>query len=121
MTQGHLRAGQTILLFTILTNDGQQHTVASGLAMIQSAKEGKGEVSSTASTIAISDAAEILSLTVPESRLILSVPKGHLSPAPNPLGAAANPRYFYFEDKQRRLILSGWFEPAQAFLGVKKH
>lgn len=37
MTQGALQAGDLVLWFTILTNDGQETVVADGLAMLQSA------------------------------------------------------------------------------------
>ncbi len=37
MTQGALQAGDLVLWFTILTNDGQEAVVAEGLAMLQSA------------------------------------------------------------------------------------
>lgn len=37
MTQGALQAGDLVLWFTILTNDGQEGVVAAGLAMLQSA------------------------------------------------------------------------------------
>jgi hypothetical protein len=34
-------------------------------------------------------------------------------------GGGASPRYFYFSDSTRGLVVSGWFEPAQAFKGVE--
>jgi len=37
MTQGALQAGDLVLWFTILTNDGQEAAVADGLAMLQEA------------------------------------------------------------------------------------
>ena len=35
-------------------------------------------------------------------------------------GATASPRYFYFTDDTKNLELSGWFESADGFAGVKK-
>jgi hypothetical protein len=35
-------------------------------------------------------------------------------------GSTSNPRYFHFSDPSRGLILSGWFEPAGAFKGLKQ-
>ncbi|MBI3545233.1 MAG: hypothetical protein HY081_01355 [Gammaproteobacteria bacterium] len=59
-------------------------------------------------------------LKVPVSRLVMIIPKDGLSPAKNTGGAADSPRYFYLEDKTSSLIISGWFEPEQAFSGMKK-
>lgn len=58
-------------------------------------------------------------LSVPVSRLVMSIPRGKLAPMANPQGGAANsPRYFYFVD--RAFNVSGWFEPAQNFHGMQK-
>jgi hypothetical protein len=60
-------------------------------------------------------------LSVPVSRLVLTIPKGGFQRATSKAGSAtSSPRYFYFTDEARRLQLSGWFESAQGFSGVKK-
>lgn len=60
-------------------------------------------------------------LTVPASRLIMTIPKGSLSLRENRIGGATdNPRYFFLEDKASSLIISGWFESEQRFPGIKK-
>jgi hypothetical protein len=60
-------------------------------------------------------------LTVPVSRLVLTVSKGRLSQIKNSGGGSADsPRYFYFEDATHQLILSGWFESAQHYPGIKE-
>jgi hypothetical protein len=60
-------------------------------------------------------------LTVPVSRLVMTIPKNNLSQGENKRGGSTdNPRYFYFEDKSLHLIISGWFEPAHGFPGIKK-
>ena len=60
-------------------------------------------------------------LTVPGSRLVITIPKGSLSLAEHPVeGAAGSPRYFYLEDKALRLIISGWFESDQGFSGIRR-
>ncbi len=38
MTQGALRVGNLMVVFTVLTNDGQSKTVDDALSMMQSAK-----------------------------------------------------------------------------------
>ncbi len=59
-------------------------------------------------------------LGVPVSRLVMTIPKDGLVRASHTGGgAAASRRYFYFEDKSRNLIVSGWFEPEQGFRGIK--
>lgn len=121
MTQGHIRAGPLMLIFTILTNDGQDEILSSGLALMKSAKPGKGALPSPSTAIEIIDAKGLFSLTTPASRLVLTIPKGNLSRITNPLGVSDHPRYFYFRDEQLQLNISGWFEPGQAFLGIKKH
>ena len=52
-------------------------------------------------------------LTVPLSRLTLTIPKGGLVPQPPSVGGApaANSNYFNFTHKDRALNASGWFSP----------
>jgi hypothetical protein len=60
-------------------------------------------------------------LTVPVSRLTMTIPKGGLLPAtPSGAGSVDNPRYFYLEDTALRLIVSGWFEPEQRYPGIEQ-
>lgn len=62
-------------------------------------------------------------LSVPVSRLTMTLPKGNWSRKQKAMGGGtSNPRYFYFEDgKEASLILSGWFEPDRLFEGVPAH
>jgi len=60
-------------------------------------------------------------LTVPVSRLVMSIPKGGLERGRSTSGGATDsPRYFYFEDKASHLIASGWFEPDSEFPGIER-
>jgi len=69
----------------------------------------------------ITETSDAFELNVPVSKLIMSIPKAGLSPQKNSQGGgAASPRYFYFVDSSRNLIISGWFEPASAFKGIKE-
>jgi hypothetical protein len=58
-------------------------------------------------------------LAVPVSRLILTIPKGRLV-ASTPANASDSPLYFYFEEHEKALVLSGWFEPEGSFRGMKE-
>jgi len=72
-------------------------------------------------TIQINELKEGYELTVPVSQLVMTIPKGGLSQKNIPLGGSTDsPRYFNFEDKALHLIISGWFEPAQRYSGIKK-
>jgi hypothetical protein len=60
-------------------------------------------------------------LTVPASRIILTIPKGGLVQETMATGGSTNnPRYFYLSDSTFDLIISGWIESDQRFSGVKK-
>ena len=53
-------------------------------------------------------------VTVPKSKLVLSLPKGDLQIAESiGVGAAASPRYFVLKGRTTGTIVSGWFEPAE--------
>jgi hypothetical protein len=68
------------------------------------------------SRLAIKDVGNTFELTVPVSRLILSVPKGGLAIGTNKRGGGTeNPRYFYLTDAGEGLIVSGWFEPSARY------
>jgi predicted Zn-dependent protease len=41
LTQGHVRVGDLMVIFTILTNDGQDNVISDGLALMKSAKQTK--------------------------------------------------------------------------------
>jgi len=71
-------------------------------------------------SIAIETAETSYILTVPVSRLTMTIPKGHLVLKSSPLGEPNNPRYFYFQDSKVTFIVSGWFEPASGFSGIER-
>jgi len=72
-------------------------------------------------TIQVTQLPDRYEFSVPVSRLLLTVPRGGFVPQEVPQkGSMANPRYFYLHDPTRHLILSGWFEPAARFPGMRK-
>jgi hypothetical protein len=71
-------------------------------------------------SIAIETAETSYILTVPVSRLRMTIPKGHLVLKSSPRGEPNNPRYFYFQDSKVAFIVSGWFEPASGFSGIER-
>jgi hypothetical protein len=56
-------------------------------------------------------------LTVPASKLDLHIPRKGLKKLN---GASSNPRYFYFEDAPKGMIVSGWFESQANFSSAKE-
>lgn len=58
-------------------------------------------------------------LSVPISRLVMTIPDAKLEQQAKSSGSMNGPRYFYLSDEGRGLILSGWFEPAQFFKGLE--
>lgn len=70
--------------------------------------------------IEISETAGSYRLSVPVSQLTMTLPRGAWFRKDMSAlgGGTANPRYFYFVDeKEESLILSGWFEPARLYGG----
>jgi hypothetical protein len=71
--------------------------------------------------IAVVEAGDTLRLSVPVSRVIMTIPRSGLTLVPSLAGGAtSNPRYFHLEDPARGLAISGWFEPARLYSGLKK-
>ena len=84
-------------------------------------KVGTCQESSKATTLEIVESAGNYVLTVPVSRLVMTIPKGGLAMRVNRAGGSAgSPRYFYFEDKDSALLISGWFESEEGFPGIQQ-
>jgi hypothetical protein len=75
-----------------------------------------GQVPNQRLTVTEKDGAYEVTLAV--SRLVLRVQKDQLVPS-KPGTSSDSPGYFSFEDRQKALVVSGWFEPEQAFKGVE--
>lgn len=64
---------------------------------------------------------DTLVLTVPVSKVHLSIPRGNLTRYEEPgSGATASPRYFQFRDDAKGLVISGWFESESSWQSWKK-
>ena len=57
-------------------------------------------------------------VTVPVSRLVMTIPKGNLSRVS--AEGVESSRYFLFEDEALHLIMTGWFESDEGFPGIKR-
>jgi hypothetical protein len=74
-----------------------------------------------ADALEIKELQDSFELSVPVSRLIMTMPKGNLSRKNLGAGGATNnPRYFSFVDSTSGLIISGWFEPEESYRGAEK-
>jgi hypothetical protein len=71
--------------------------------------------------LAIVEADDSFRLSVPVSRLVMTIPRGGFTVVhESGSGATASARYFHFEDAPHGIIVSGWFESAQSYGGIKK-
>ena len=85
--------------------------------LLVAAGVGHGQNVPASERLQITDGNGAYVLSVPVSSLIMTIPKGGLAPQQ---GGSTSPRYFYFREKGTSLIISGWFESAQRFRGVKE-
>jgi hypothetical protein len=70
--------------------------------------------------LVVRDAEAVFELSVPVSRLVMTLPKGNLVREQGEgSGATGSPRYFLFHEPAANLYVSGWFEPAESFDGVE--
>lgn len=128
MTQGMARLDTLLVTFTALTNDGQEHVSAQMISLLESAGHtgAPSAAPGSASTprreaIQITRQDNNFLLTVPVSRLTMSIPAAGLTQRNNAIGGSTDsPRYFYFHDSAKGLTISGWFEHEQGYKGVKK-
>jgi hypothetical protein len=76
----------------------------------------------TSATLVATTRENSFELSVPVSKLILTIPRGNLvrQTASN-TGATSSPRYFEYYDREHGLIVSGWFESATTWPGFEKY
>ena len=66
--------------------------------------------------IVLTENPEAFVVTVPVSRLALTIPKGDLKESHE---GASGARYFHLQGKNPLLIVTGWFEPDGEYRGIK--
>jgi hypothetical protein len=72
----------------------------------------------TSMTLVVNELDGNYKLSVPVSRLVMTLPRATLSQVTETAGGATqSPRYFHFSDSTRGLALSGWFEGGNSFPG----
>jgi hypothetical protein len=69
-----------------------------------------------ADSIVINEKSQQFEFTVPQSQLVMSLPKNDFMLSANKNGRATeSPRYFYLQNEAANTIFSGWFEPAERY------
>jgi len=97
------------------------HTAILGVLTFSVCAAALGQQAPKEVSLQITEQADKYVLTVPVSRLVMTVPKAGLARAQSSAsGSTDSPRYFIFEDVPLHLIVSGWFESDDQFSGVKK-
>jgi hypothetical protein len=73
-------------------------------------------------SIAVAESERTFDITVPVSKIELCLQKTNFMRASPPMasGSALSSRHFIFKDQGRSIFLSGWFESARLFPGVKE-
>jgi hypothetical protein len=89
------------------------------IGVVLSVTIGWTEPAQAQQSIQINENGDNYELSVPISRLTMSVPKDGLMQDKSS-GGREGPTYFYLQDPTLNLIISGWFEPEAAFAGIKK-
>jgi hypothetical protein len=120
MSQGIALTGPVTNIFTLLSHDPAPEVREKALRIIASAtwSEEPPTAPPDVGSLRIDESREAYRLTVPVSRLVLTIPKGGLKRTENP--GNRSPRYFLLQDDQGGTIVSGWFESAEQFRGVEK-
>jgi hypothetical protein len=124
-TQGILRIADTVTIFTILHREPAFPEKEQVLQALANATFMKSETAAAdkpkPSGLQVTTLEKAYEVTVPQSRIVLTLPKDGFLPAKNPYGGAANsPGYFYFTDAASGAAISGWLEPAEKFTSVKE-
>ena len=76
---------------------------------------------SSSTELAVTFDGDHITMSVPVSRITISLPRGNLQRNEGASsGSAASPRYFRFDDPKQGIIVSGWFESANQFGGFEQ-
>jgi hypothetical protein len=120
LVQGMAALDELVMSFTVLSNDGHEAVERAALQMIKTVKHDPNGPPAAivwpSERVTVTPRGEVIELSVSASKLALQVPARVWSPAPIP---PAQPRYFDLRDADRKLMLTGWFEPEDRFTSVK--
>jgi hypothetical protein len=115
LTQGTVLTGELTIVFTILQREPGLPDRERALRMFADAVHSKTELPAaapdTSERLRIFERERVYELSVPVSRLVMTIPREGLTKMP----MGTHPRYFYFAGE---MIVSGWFESGQRFKGI---
>jgi hypothetical protein len=117
LTQGMVLSGEVLTIFTYLHREpapGEKQQVLQMLADLRHSKEADPP---RADALQVRELEQSYELSVPVSRLVMTIPKSGMPRATRAPSPNNHPRYFYFVDGL--LNVSGWFEPANGFRGIR--
>lgn len=117
VTQGTLATGELIVIFTLLHRDPAPPEKPRVLELLADARHSAEAAPPRRDALQLRDLGQSYELSVPVSRLVMTIPKSAMGSAKRQRGASNHPRYFYFSGGG--LNVSGWFEPASGFRGIK--
>ncbi len=124
MTPAEVFVGRVLLVTTVFYNDDSGKVRERAIAMLTSAQfkpadqgGSQRQGGSQDQSLQISKVPAGYRLTVPASRIEVILHGDNLEQQP---GGGTSPRYFFFDDRGQGAVISGWFEPAQAFPGIKQ-
>jgi hypothetical protein len=117
--QGTVLAGEMLTIFTFLHRDPDLQERDWVVRMFADAAYVKGPpaANAPADALQIKQLEKVYELTVPASKLVMTLPQRDFARVTNPAGGAEHKRYFYFVEGP--LSVSGWFEPAPDFPGLQ--
>lgn len=117
VTQGTVLSGPLVTIFTFLHRVPTDPAKARALELLASARYAEDVASARPDALQVRELAQGYELSVPVSRLVMVLPKSALPHAERRTSMNDHPRYFFFVDGP--LNVSGWFEPAGGFHGIK--
>jgi hypothetical protein len=119
VTQGAAATGPVVSMFTLLSRSADPADRDRALAVLASAIWSDTPLVDArkpqSESIDIEDSGETLRVTAPASGIVMLLPRAGL----RKVAGLERPGYFHFTDQARRLVVSGWFEPAERFRGVE--
>jgi hypothetical protein len=117
VTQGTLLSGELVTVFTFLHREPAPREKQQALKMLADSRHSGEAAPPREDALLVKDLEQSYELSVPVSRLVMRIPKSGMPRAQRQATRNNHPRYFYFVDGL--LNVSGWFEPAGGFAGIR--